>query len=86
MEGNMRIFKLDGVYNVVCESLPTRSGFKHTAHLIKNDYSEVYTTKINYYNRTWECYEYESILIKVVTSYFKDKDKNNFLDIVKNFR
>ena len=44
----MKVFKLNDVYSVVCESLPTRSGFKHIAHLLKNNY-DIYNTKINYY-------------------------------------
>ncbi len=79
----MKIFNLDNVYNVVCNWKNTRSGFKHTANLCENGFS-IYETKICYLNRTWERFEYESILKKIVESYFEGKEKEKYLQVIKN--
>jgi len=43
----------------------------------------VYDTKVCYQNRTWERYEYETILKKVVNSYFtNNKQKEKFLKVI----
>jgi hypothetical protein len=67
----MTTFKLNDQYTVVCESQNTRSGFRHVAVLMDNDY-EVYRTKITYQNRTWERYEFQSVLYKLIETYFKN--------------
>ena len=67
----MKIFKLDEVYSVVCAFKSTRSGFKHTATLMKNGL-QIYETKICYLNRTWERFEYESVLRKLIQTFWKE--------------
>ena len=57
----MRIFNLDKTYNIVCNTAPTRNGFKHVATLHKNGY-EIAKTKACYLNRTWERFTYETVL------------------------
>jgi hypothetical protein len=81
----MKIFNLDNDFNIVCNWQKTRSGFKHTASLHKNGLT-VYECKICYLNRTWECFEYESILLKVVNSYFDHNQKDNYSNIIKELR
>ena len=83
----MKIFNLDDTYNIVCNWKKTRNGFKHTANLCKNGFS-VFETKICYLNRTWESFEYESILFKVVNEYFeKEKEKESkYIQVIKNMR
>jgi len=67
----MKIFKLDNEYEAVCESEGTRYGFRHVAVLHWKG-SEVFRTKICYYNRTWEAYQFQSVLEKLVNTYFKE--------------
>jgi hypothetical protein len=81
----MRIFNLNEKYSIVCDFENTRNGFKHVATLHKNGFS-VYETKICYLNRTWECFEFESILKKVIENYFENNEKDNFLNIIKELR
>jgi hypothetical protein len=57
----MRIFKISNNLTVVCQWVKTRMAFKHTATLLRGG-TEIGTTKICYVNRTWERYEYESVL------------------------
>lgn len=79
----MKIFQLDNIYTVVCDFKGTRSGFKHTANLRKNGLivSEI---AVKYLNRTWESFEYETILKKVVDNYFCDKKHEKYLQIIKD--
>ena len=79
----MRIFNLDDVYNVVCNWKKTRNGFKHIATLHKNGQS-IFETKICYLNRTWERFEYESILLKVVDDFIAQCDKQKYREVIKN--
>jgi len=81
----MRIFNLDSEYNVVCNSQRTRYGFRHVATLHKNGY-EIARTKCCYYNRTWECFEFESVLQKIVNDNFDGTQKENFLNKIKGMR
>jgi len=80
----MKIFNLDKIYSIVCNWKKTRSGFKHIANLCINGTS-VYETKVNYYNRTWESFEYESILKKVIENYFVQNDeKEKYLKVIQD--
>ena len=81
----MRIFNLDSEYNVVCNLQRTRYGFRHVATLHKNGY-EIARTKCCYYNRTWECFEFESVLQKIVNDNFDGTQKENFLNKIKGMR
>lgn len=81
----MRIFNLDEVYSVVCNSESTRSGFRHLASLHRNGFS-IAKVKECYQNRTWECYEFETVLLKIVDNNFEGADHEYYRAIVKNFR
>lgn len=48
-----------------CHTTDTRVGFCHTAHLMGWKY-EATDTKASYYNRTWERFEYESVLKRAI--------------------
>jgi hypothetical protein len=81
----MRIFNLDNKYNVVCNSESTRYGFRHLATLRKNGF-EIAKAKACYYNRTWECFEFETVLIKIINDNFEHNERDNFLNIIKDLR
>lgn len=61
----MRIFKINEHIEVVCDWVKTRMAFKHVATLFI-DGIEHESTKICYQNRTWESYEYQSVLQKII--------------------
>jgi len=61
----MKIFKITKDIEVVCESQKTRNGFRHLATLMRNGNEEA-SGKCCYLNRTWEKYEFQSVLYKVV--------------------
>ena len=48
-----------------CYTTNTRCGFCHTAHLMSWKY-DITDTKASYYNRTWERFEYESVLKRAI--------------------
>lgn len=54
-----------------CYTTDTRSGFCHTAHLMGWSY-DITDTKASYYNRTWERFEYESVLKRAIEKLPKD--------------
>lgn len=63
----MKTFKINNELEVVCEWKKTRNAFKHEATILRNG-REIDTVKICYLNRTWERYEFESVLHKLCES------------------
>lgn len=61
----MKIFKITPEIEVVCDWKKTSYGFKHIATLFVNGQQQE-STKRCYYNRTWEAYEYHSVLISII--------------------
>lgn len=59
--------EINGVkFTLVCESWNTRNSWGHEVTLYKNDTIKVGRTKIRYYNRTWESYQYQSAIKNVI--------------------
>ena len=79
----MRSFKLNKNYSIDCDFKDTEEGFKHIGNLFYKG-KEVYNTYINYLNRTWECYEYQSIILKIIDNYFIGKQRKQFITEFKN--
>lgn len=65
---NFKTFKINDTYTIICETSKTRNGFKHTAHLLRNNQDTGEKVKINYINRTWETYTYQSVINKLISS------------------
>lgn len=61
----MKSFKINDEYTIICEWKKTKIAFKHTAKLLQNG-SEIDECKICYQNRTWERYDFESVLGKML--------------------
>ena len=80
----MKLFKLNNQYSITCESKGTRSGFKHEAVLFNNGH-EIGRNKICYLNRTWESYEYESVIKKIINVNFKEKEAQRFINKVNPY-
>lgn len=59
-----------------------RSGFVHETELFKND-RFIGENKIQYYNRTWECYAYQSVM-KGCVSMLMEEIFENFKTAWKN--
>ena len=54
-------------YTFGCHTTDTRNGFCHTCY----DYESDRTSKVSYYNRTWESFEYETVLRRAIEKYPK---------------
>ena len=61
----MQTFKVNAKIQIVCESKRTRIAFKHVAILLVSG-KEIDSTKICYQNRTWERYEFEDVLRRIL--------------------
>jgi len=75
----MKIFRLNKTYSIVCDSVSNGPGFKHIATLTRNG-EQIDSTKVQYYNRTWERYTFQTILRKMIdqTNELTDKEKRRF--------
>ena len=62
-----RQFQITPEISVHCQSENTSSGFRHLATVFKNGY-QVGFAKATYQNRTWESYEYQSVLKRAIES------------------
>lgn len=74
-------------FEFVCEWRSTRSGFAHDCTLFE-DGSEIATYTCNYYNRTWECYAYQTVMKSAVNS-LRTREKNialNYWKRTKNIK
>ena len=54
--------EISRVKNVICFTENTRNGFKHVAVVESTNES----VKVNYINRTWESFKYETVLNKLI--------------------
>ena len=77
----MKIFSLDKHYQIVCEWKNTRNGFRHEATILYNGIQQD-KTKVCYLNRTWERFEYESVIFKIIDKYFKDKEAKKYKKVI----
>lgn len=77
----METFKINNKLEIVCEWKKTRNGFKHEATLMDN-WHKVDKTKICYLNRTWESFEFESVITQLLnkTKILTNKQKSKFME------
>ena len=61
----MQTFKVSEDVQIECLSKNTKTGFLHRANLIKNGV-KIDTCICRYYNRTWESYQFQSVLSKML--------------------
>ena len=61
----MKIYNFGEGYQVNCRSEKTRYGFRHLCELTQN-YNVLAKTKACYYNRTWEAYEFQSVIHQAI--------------------
>lgn len=79
-----KIFRVNDKVEILCEWVNTRYGFRHDAYLLVNGTQYGNKAKCCYYNRTWESFEFETV-VKVLlekTDYLTPEQKAEFL---KNF-
>jgi len=81
----MRIFKVNKAINVVCNAESSRNGFNHVCTLMVNGRDRE-SVKVHYINRTWESYEFETALKKLLdkTTSLNANGKKAFAGMIKN--
>lgn len=55
--------------SIVAYSYENSRNWGHKAELLLNNYNTLANTKIVYINRTWERYQYQSVILKVLRNY-----------------
>lgn len=84
---DIKVFKINDEKQIVCEAKKTRNGFKHEATLVDGRSGQNFgadispTVKINYLNRTWESFEFESVLNKLLDKLqiLPEKERDEFM-------
>lgn len=79
-QADYKTFQIGNGYEIVAHWEKTRSGFRHIAVLMK-DGQEIDKTKVTYQNRTWESYEFETAIKKLLdqNNSLSDAEKKTFL-------
>jgi hypothetical protein len=77
----MKEFRLNKQFKILCKFEKTRSGFKHVAVVMQNGCS-VRKTKCCYLNRTWESYEYESVIHQAINLHFDKKTAARYIKAI----
>jgi hypothetical protein len=70
----MKSYEFGNGYKVICRSENTRYGFRHLCELTK-DCNIIAKTKACYYNRTWECYEFQSVIHSAINAAFDNRTR-----------
>jgi hypothetical protein len=82
----MKTFKIDGKFEITCKSENTRYGFRHLAELFRTGLSGttvlIGKAKVCYYNRTWESFEFETVLRSLLnkTNVIPEDQRSEFLN------
>lgn len=63
----IKLENIDKEFEFVNRSFSNRVGFKHESTLLING-REYAKCSVQYYNRTWECYTYQTSMIRTVES------------------
>jgi tRNA A37 N6-isopentenylltransferase MiaA len=76
----MKVFRVNKEIEIICDWKKTNYGFKHEARLMVNG-MEHQRAKCCYYNRTWESFEYESVIQDLLhkTSVLTKRQKTIFM-------
>ena len=76
-----KTFQLKDGYEIIAHWEKTRNGFRHIAILMK-DGSEVDRAKATYTNRTWESYEYQTVIRDLLdkTKILSEPEQKAFLE------
>ena len=72
-------FKIDENVTVECGSQRTSYGFRHLAVLRENG-SRKAEAKACYYNRTWEAFEYQSVIHKIIRKCYQGERAKIYME------
>lgn len=78
----MQTFKFGKGFLITCSFHKTRMAFKHEAEIHSPQGDVLYQTKCCYQNRTWESYEYQSVIRKALFNYFDKKIATRYMKAI----
>ena len=70
----MKTYSFGEGYQVNCWSENTRYGFRHLCELTHN-LNRIGKSKACYYNRTWEAYEFQSVIHQAIQAVFDNRTR-----------
>ena len=71
-----KLFHVNDKMTISCHAESTRYGFRHLAHLMVNGCSTGDSAKACYYNRTWERFEFQSVIRELAEkAHVSDEDR-----------
>jgi hypothetical protein len=79
-EYSNKLFHVNDRITISCRSEGTRYGFRHLASLHVNGYV-VANSKACYYNRTWDAYEFQSVILALAEKAGADKETIRELEL-----
>ena len=81
----MKTFEINENYQILCDWQKTRNGFKHVAKLKNQHFVTIAETKVCYLNRTWESFEYETVIAKLLemAKIMTKDEQRNYLDLLQ---
>ncbi len=79
-QGNITIHKYKD-YEFVCWYWDTSNAWGHECRLCKNG-MELARGRARYYNRTWECYTFQTVMFEALENY-KKQELERFIDDYK---
>lgn len=71
------------VFEFVCDFSKTRNGFAHVVNIIKNG-CDLGRVKVNYLNRTWESWNFQTACLRAVDKYLRGDEKVFVFDELSN--
>jgi len=78
-------FILDDVYSIKCKWIDRENGFRHRAKLLENG-EVIRSCFVDYDNRSWESFEFESVCKKVIDRFFGETDRVIYKEkLIKNY-
>lgn len=83
----MKKFKVNDRIEIGCEYKKSRNGFRHIATLY-TDGKVADKTSESYLNRTWESYEYQTVMQKLIkkTDALTEDERKIAMDFVENYK
>jgi hypothetical protein len=83
-EKGFQTFPINKDYEIIAHWEKTRNGFRHIAILMKNG-QEIDKATANYLNRTWESFEYESVISRLLdkAKIMTDAEKKSYLQALQ---
>jgi hypothetical protein len=75
----MKNENLNDKYSLILSDKDTKNGFKHIARVFENG-KEIGSVNCVYCNRTWEAYEYQTVILKAIKEFINEPLQSELLE------